>query len=118
MTTQHTPGPWATDIRLAQAMVADAHGNAIADIARHEYSTEEQSYSDDRIAANARLIAAAPDLLAVLSAIVSDYHALQRSQGATASLGAEFTAGEWLGSRLGGHIARAESAISKAKGEE
>jgi CelD/BcsL family acetyltransferase involved in cellulose biosynthesis len=67
--------------------------------------------------ANARLIAAAPDLLSALSAIVADYHALQRTQGASASLGAEFTAGEWLGSRLGGHIAQAESAIAKAKEE-
>ena len=105
---KHTPGPWMAD--LASFKVCANKGKL--EICR--------TYGDVRIAeehANARLIAAAPDLLAVLSAIVSDYHALQRSQGASASLGAEFTAGEWIGSRLGGHIAQAESFLSKAKGE-
>ena len=59
----------------------------------------------------AGIFSAAPDLLEVLSAIVADYQALQRSQGSSASLGSDFTAGEWLGSRLGGHVARAALAI-------
>ena len=66
MKNQHTPGPWKADIRVAQATVADSHGNAVADIARHEFSVTEQSYSDRRIEANARLISAAPDLLSAL----------------------------------------------------
>ena len=66
MKNQHTPGPWEADIRIAQAMVTDSNGNAIADIARHEFSVTEQSYSDQCIAANARLISAAPDLLSAL----------------------------------------------------
>jgi len=65
-TTNYTPGPWEPDIRLAQAMVTDSNGNAIADIARHEFSATEQSYADVCIAANARLIASAPDLLSAL----------------------------------------------------
>jgi hypothetical protein len=108
----HTPGPWThTPSRehsnpetTRRDIVADSQfGPAFiaGDVSQHD----------------AQLISAAPNLIAVLSAIVSDYHALQGSQGASASLGAEFTAGEWLGSRLGGHIKRAEMAISKAKGE-
>ena len=69
MKNQHTPGPWEADIRIAQAMVTDSNGNAIADIARHEFSDTEQSYSDQKIEANARLIAAAPDLLSALIAL-------------------------------------------------
>lgn len=71
--TLHTPGPWEPDIRLAQALVVDSNGNAIADIARHEFSDTEQSYSDECIAANARLIAAAPDMFDALRAIVDAY---------------------------------------------
>ena len=65
MKNQHTPGPWAADIRLAQAIIVDTHGHAVADIARHEFSVTEQSYSDQRIEANANLIAAAPELLQI-----------------------------------------------------
>ena len=112
MKNTHTPGPWS----------------AAADGTQWKISTlafaNDQTDGPDNVGPvplkgtleNARLIASAPDLLAVLSAIVSDYHALQGSQGASASLGSEFTAGEWLGSRLGGHIARAEMAIAKSKG--
>lgn len=64
--TLHTPGPWEPDIRLAQAIVVDSKGSAVADIARHEFSDTEQSYSDECITANAHLIAAAPDLLSAL----------------------------------------------------
>ena len=70
---KHTPGPWEPDIRLAQAMVTDSNGNAIADIARHEFSATEQSYSDECIAANARLISAAPDMFDALQAIVDAF---------------------------------------------
>ena len=49
-----------------QALVVDSNGNTIADIARHEFSTTEQSYTDECITANARLIAAAPEMLAIL----------------------------------------------------
>ena len=65
MKNQHTPGPWEAEIRIAQATVVDSHGNAVADIARHEFSVTEQSYSDQRIASNARLISAAPELLQI-----------------------------------------------------
>ena len=66
MKNQHTQGPWEADIRIAQATVVDSHGNAVADIARHEFSVTEQSYSDRRIEANAHLIAAAPTMYEAL----------------------------------------------------
>lgn len=70
MKTQHTPGPWRADIRLAQTVVVSERG-IVADIARHESSTTEQSYSDEEIAANARLISAAPELLEALEQIAA-----------------------------------------------
>ena len=62
MSTQHTPGPWATD--------GDAYSGNLDIIALTgriamldcEFSEE----TEDVLTANARLIAAAPDLLAAL----------------------------------------------------
>ena len=68
--TQHTPGQWEADIRLAQSTVIDKNGNIIADIARDSNSCTAQTYTDENIAANARLIAAAPELLAACEALV------------------------------------------------
>ena len=97
MTTQHTPGPWTAQILAAQAIVADANGNAIADIARHEHSTTEQSYADETISANASLISAAPDLLSALQALT-----------AIAEADDQFPV----------HTERARAAIAKAEGRE
>ena len=61
MTTTHTPGPWETaDLRVmwGSYFVADCDGKG--DIGRQEEGR-----------ANARLIAAAPDLLQVALALVS-----------------------------------------------
>lgn len=61
MTTTHTPGPWeAADLRVmwGSYFVADCNGKG--DIGRQDESR-----------ANARLIAAAPDLLAALQLIVN-----------------------------------------------
>jgi hypothetical protein len=126
---QHTPGPWTVgnikqsnrpDANFPIEAFYDADGErfraTVAEIPTWSFDGVTDANREEHIA-NAALIASAPEMLAALSAIVSDYRALQGSQGASSSLGAEFTAGEWLGSRLGGHIARAESAISKAKGE-
>lgn len=83
MKNQHTPGPWEADIRIAQAIVVDSHGNAVADIARHEFSVTEQSYSDQRIEANAQLIASAPELLSALKALHSCHRAFSESESWT-----------------------------------
>lgn len=100
----HTPGPW----RPSWGKIVDSHEKSVCML------------TPRKGAENANLIAAAPDLLAVLSSMVSDYAALQRSQGASANIGAigsEFTAGQWVGSRIGGHIAKAQQLIAKAQGE-
>jgi len=67
MTTQHTPGPWTTD---GAARTGDL--DVISPIGRItlidcEFSDE----SEDVLTANARLIAAAPDLLAALEGLLN-----------------------------------------------
>lgn len=59
----HTPGKWNTDPDCEHETVVDEHGNLIADCAIFglERGQEENQ-------ANARLIAAAPDLLEALNA--------------------------------------------------
>jgi ABC-type branched-subunit amino acid transport system substrate-binding protein len=62
MTTQHTPGPWTTDGSAHSGdldVISPAGRITLIDC---EFSDE----SEDVLTANARLIAAAPDLLAAL----------------------------------------------------
>jgi hypothetical protein len=62
MTTQHTPGPWTIanghDARVY--LIDDARGHAVGELV----------YADARKPADARLIAAAPDLLAALRKLI------------------------------------------------
>ncbi len=67
MSAEHTPGPWSQSHRLNKrgtysTEVYDAAGDEIATLAWHSIKTEH-GWGTDRDA-NARLIAAAPDLLA------------------------------------------------------
>lgn len=65
--TQHTPGPWAIasghDARVHS--IDDARGHAIGELV----------YADARKPADARLIAAAPDLLAALEELIAEWDA-------------------------------------------
>ena len=88
MTTKHTPGPWIPN-NDSPPMVRDAIGNNIAD-----------TYNDS----DARLIAAAPDLLAALIAF--------RDSGPSG--GQDFA--EWHASYRPA-IALARAAIKRATGE-
>jgi hypothetical protein len=65
MTTQHTPGPWTISGGFSNRvyLINDAKGFAIG----------ETVYADTRNPADARLIAAAPDMLAALQ------HVLERA---------------------------------------
>jgi hypothetical protein len=84
----------------------------ISDHATHYATTYDPSA--------ARLIAAAPDLLSALERLANDYAALMNSQGAAIDIGqpgSEFTAGQWVGARLGSPVHEAWKAIAKAKGE-
>lgn len=62
MTTKHTPGPWAA----FQNRIQSAEGEPIADALM--VSDFDTSGEDE---ANARLIAAAPDLLAALEVVIA-----------------------------------------------
>ena len=77
MSTKHTPGPWSCDVANQPIIVngPDDSGNIVALVydkdcapfmgdANHQYHVEVA-------AANARLIAAAPDLLAALDYMVA-----------------------------------------------
>lgn len=61
--TQHTPGPWQAD---SDAYVVNEYNQVIADV----FINDDDNWRER--AANARLIAAAPELLAALQA-VADY---------------------------------------------
>ena len=67
MQTKHTPGPWHIGVRTFHAGrdVYGPKGEPVA-VADQELTLPEES------AANARLIAAAPDLLAALEALVGE----------------------------------------------
>ena len=59
-----TPGPW--HVSADQPIVFDANKHVVADCYEHEHSLFAERY------ANARLVAAAPDLLAACTALVRD----------------------------------------------
>lgn len=57
----HTPAPWLYDHRDNQALIVDNQGFTVVELSTLENSTAHSSIAD-----NARLIAAAPDLLTAL----------------------------------------------------
>ena len=65
MKTQHTPGPWI----VAEDQVGDDDGNVIADVTQfNQWNTTEGMVTEEMPwKANARLIAAAPDLLEMVN---------------------------------------------------
>lgn len=75
MGAQHTPGPWVANVTFpidnatvfAEAEFDDIHSAPIASCADHD----EQRRSVAECQANARLIAAAPDLLAAARAMAN-----------------------------------------------
>ena len=60
----HTPGPWATDPEVGHEMVLGSDGKMVADCSI--FARRKNEVATNR--ANARLIAAAPDLLAFAKA--------------------------------------------------
>ena len=87
-TAAHTPGPWAVDGAGRHAIVRGADLTIVAVRHRLEGRTHE---------ANARLIAAAPDMLALLREIVADPLC---QKGAPAGVG---------------HLERAAALVAKAE---
>lgn len=85
---KHTPGPWKTHL-TDDTLVVDGNGLVIAHMGGLYLG------DDSPMEANARLIAAAPDLLAALEVIAAD---------------SRWTSGEPT-------LMQARAAIAKAKGE-
>ena len=90
----HRPGPWHVGVRQAEQIVYDENGWAVANATVHH---GESKIPESK--ANARLTAAAPDLLKNLTFLVA---AAQTEPGM---------------SIYKAHIAKAVAAIAKAKGE-
>ena len=72
----HTPGPWTVDPKTLAVYAPDRHGHAaavrVAECGRTLLPTAE-------IAANAALVASAPDLLAMLQKLVRAVNCLPTS---------------------------------------
>ena len=68
MEVKHTPGPWYHEADSHTGAVKTEGKKLIASV----FGDDPECREDDRQIANATLIAAAPDLLAALQAIVTD----------------------------------------------
>ena len=74
--TKHTPGPWYADPSkrvTGFAVTHDGEPNPLAIALRKPANSYSKGISDIKALANARLIAAAPDLLEALSNLFSVY---------------------------------------------
>ena len=100
--SKHTPGPW-TIRKTLRRIVVFSESRRWRDIAglQHYNSPERES--------NARLIAAAPDMLAALEAIC------EHANEAWAALDHDYH--EVLAGNLGDAVDQARATIAKAKGE-
>lgn len=103
MNTQQLPASWINDGKTVSAQVDPAHPSYIAPIC-----FLDDEWSPEIVAANARLIAAAPDLLAELQkAELALRYAAQESAGKVR----KEIVGGWLY-----HANKAKAAIAKATG--
>jgi hypothetical protein len=122
MKNTHTPGPWVIQTCNVNGPFLDSFFISTEEriVCRFPTGTGQFSETGQENLANARLIAAAPDLLSALERLANEYAALMNSQGAAIDIGqpgSEFTAGQWVGSRLQSPMQQAWKAIAKAKGE-
>lgn len=101
MKAKHTPGPWHVQPGRLH-LVDDANGQGVADT--HNYWRADST--EEREQANARLIAAAPDLLAALTHLLDMMHPhLLDLEGD-------------MGRDLADAMQSARTALAKARGEE
>lgn len=94
MERRHTPGPWGDQNKTVLIRGATWLGHA--------------NWDDAEAKANARLIAAAPDLLDVA-------YATRKLVSEAASVGFNYTDGDWA-DRIYANQARLSAAIAKAEG--
>jgi len=99
-TQKHTPGPWkfkvfrATEDTFNHCIIANArYDGRFVEVAR-VFTISDDGIAGSESSINARLIAAAPDLLAACEAAIA-----------------------WMGERNYAILAELSSAIAKAKGE-
>jgi hypothetical protein len=99
--TKHTPGPWQvkTAINGDRGILSPGVG-LLAECFTAIRSFDEKT---DEVIANARLIAAAPELLQALENLVAKYDAMQDG-----NISAQLTNGDFFAAR---------AAIAKAKGQ-
>lgn len=126
MTTKHTPGPWSAIKVYSDAVsVVDAGGFELVETENiailSEYSKKlnishweqsEDAYrvlNDEEQAANARLIAAAPELLQALQKLLDLQVAKKELEYLDKGIGTKTPNAAWL---------EARSAVAKARGEQ
>jgi len=80
MTTQHTPGPWRHRINGRDAFIIYE-----LDHGRIAYLQDPVHGRDETLEANARLIAAAPELLAALDDLLAYAESTHQAQAAKAA---------------------------------
>ena len=73
MSTQHTPGPWAVGSKSGHIETANAWRMSIAIC--YNKDSKADGVSKEEFEANARLIAAAPELLEALNTWLKQYSA-------------------------------------------
>lgn len=101
MSTQHTAGPWSAQTAAAERDEAQLCRIVSLNSARHEIANVERRADVGQMVANARLIAAAPELLEALDdlRLCVEYHA-QRNEAVPLD---------------NEHLVKARAAIAKAR---
>jgi hypothetical protein len=112
---QHTPGPWVADVSMVSGRVKNSvfsgpHKNQILSTARDPYG------DDNAVAeANARLIAAAPDLLAALEDLLT-FDRVERPAFRSKPMGASGSEARIQQDKMVALEDAARAAIAKATG--
>ena len=101
--SKHTPGPWVVVGNLTKYVEARLVGSLMQEVAACGPTLADEGYGQQQ-EANARLIAAAPDLLEALRGMFAMWRSVCRAQG-------------WEPEHLAEAV-RAQAAIAKATGEQ
>ena len=110
MTTKHTAGPWNV-YGDDKTLIGAKDGKMMLAKTNHRHICQEWSRTVEEAQANARLIAAAPELLAALEQLTEK---TERANTIRHS-GGRVTAGDWA--ELHQLTNEARAAIEKARGE-
>ena len=109
--SEHTKGPWQAVKRAGSYtspfIIQTEHGRHVANLTGSNLEPEGQSIGEAE--ANARLIAAAPELLEALKGLVAAYEAAQDREG--------FPTGYGLEKESDAFMRSAHAAIARATGE-